>query len=556
MSKKLRQMISSALSLTLLFTLAACGGGTAPSNTDTSKTTTESSTSADPTTDETEGSETETETTTEAAGEDYGDTGGLALPVVDSPVDLTWVVSSPVENLTDKQIPQELSKRTGINLQIDSYPSASFGEKVKSMIGSGTVPDIFSGGLSLAELNEYGEQGAFAKINEYYDSLPNFKSLFVDNAENNWITYSLSSDAGNIYLWPIYNLSRDVNHGFMYRSDVFDDLELEPWTDTESFYENLKALKEAYPESYPMGSKNGDNLFKVMAGYWGIGAGAYYPFHYADDQGEWNFAGADESFKEMLDFMKKLYDEGLLDPEFLTDNQDSWSAKVTTDTNFVFYDWIGRLSLFTTQMSEADPEWNLSYGYPIGSTGKHLSLSKIATWGPTVAAGDKEEAALKLLDYMASPSGSELFTVGIEGTTFEWEDDKPVYPELKDEPLIDINLLMDRYGMWVEGMYVHSDRRSVYFNYTEEEQKAQDLIVDNDLFNPLEPAIKLSDSEASTFTEINTVLAADLLTFASNYVMNDADWDAFKAQSESKGYKTVEDLLNDAQGRMDEYFKN
>ncbi len=554
MSKKFKQFISLALSLTLLFTLAACGGSATPTTSE-GKSTSEGTTTTKTEESTTEGSE-GSETSSEEPGEDYGDTGGLKLPVVDSPVDITWVVASPVENLTDKQIPQEISKRTGVNLIIESYPEASYPEKVKSMIGSGSVPDIFTGALSLAELNEYGEQGAFAKINEYYDQLPNFKRLYVDNPDHNWITYSFSSDAGNIYLWPIYNLSRDVNHGIMYRSDVFEDLGIEPWTDTDSFYENLKALKEAYPDSYPFGSKNGEGIFRTMAGYWGIGAGSYYPFHYADSEGVWKFGGADENFKEMLDFMKKLYDEGLLDPEFLTDTQDSWSAKVTTDKNFIFYDWIGRLSLFTTQMAETDPEWNLTYGYPIGSTGKHLTLDKVAGWGPTVAAGAKEEAALKMLDYMTSPSGSELFTIGIEGETFEWEDGKPVYPELKDEPLIDINLLMDRYGMWVEGMYVNSDSRSVYFNYTEEEQKAQDLIVENDLFNPLEPAIKLNEEEASTFTEINTVLAADLLTFASNYVMNDADWDAFVAQSESKGYKTVEEILNAAQSRMDEFFNN
>ncbi|MCT6985924.1 hypothetical protein M1723_25330, partial [Salmonella enterica subsp. enterica serovar Senftenberg] len=65
--------------------------------------------------------------------------------------------------------------------------------------------------------------------------------------------------------------------------------------------------------------------------------------------------------------MKKLYNEGLLDPEFMTDTDDSWTAKMTSgNKSFVTYDWIGRLDLFYNQVKDQNPNYDLRYGNPVG----------------------------------------------------------------------------------------------------------------------------------------------------------------------------------------------
>src|SRR5690606_4079703 len=133
--------------------------------------------------------------------------------------------------------------------------------------------------------------------------------------------------------------------------DIFDEHGIKPWTNTDEFYEALVQLKEIYPDSYPYASKNTEYIFRDWAYGWGIG-GADYPMFYDEDSKEWDFAPTTDAHKEMLDFMKKLYNEGLLDPEFLTDTQDSWTAKMTTDQSFVTFDWIGRLDLFYNQIKD------------------------------------------------------------------------------------------------------------------------------------------------------------------------------------------------------------
>ncbi|WP_202849530.1 extracellular solute-binding protein [Clostridium thermosuccinogenes] len=534
--------VTLACSLAVSLAITACGSDKKGSS---DSTTTPS--------DSTSSQNSSTDSTTTGAKNDYGDTGGLTLPLVDKEVTITWMVPSAVEDLNSLAIPQEISKRTGIKLNLQPVPLQSYAEKLNVTMGSGDLPDIING-LSLADTNKYALDGAFAAINDYLDELPNFKTLYVDNPENSWILYSWSDDNGKLYKWPIYQLARDVNHGLLYRADVFKKLGIEPWTDNESFYNALKKIKEAYPDSYPFASKNGASIFSKLAKSWDISDNRY-PFYYDESDGTWKFAGTDAKFKDMLDFMKKLYNEGLLDPEFLTDTQDSWSAKMTTDKAFVTWDWIGRLELFTAQVKDSNPEYDLRFGKPIG-TGKQFTLPKIENWGPSVAKGKNELVALKLLDYMSSPSGSELFTIGIEGETFEWDSNgKPVYPSLKDEPLVDIALLEKTFGMWVEGMYVRPDHRSVYYNYSEREQEAQDIANKETGYLPNDPELKLTDSEMTAYADAFTAISKAVEEFAAKYVTDkgygEAQWNEWKAKESSLKVADVLKILNDAQARYD-----
>jgi len=244
-----------------------------------------------------------------------------------------------------------------------------------------------------------------------------------------------------------------------------------------------------------------------------------------------------------------------LDPEFLTDTQDSWSEKMTTDKAFVTWDWIGRLEMFTSQVKDTNPDYDLRFGRPIGSTGKQFPLAKIENWGPSVAAGENELEAFKLLDYMTSEEGSELFTIGIEGVNFRWEDGKPVYDELKDEPLVDIALLEKKYGMWVEGMYVRPDHRSVYYNFSEREQEAQDIANKITGYTASDPQLKLTDDENAQYSDISTAVTKELEVFASKYVTDksygEAQWNEWKAKANSMNVDVALKILNDAQARYD-----
>lgn len=531
MSKKL---ISTTVTLSMCLTLAACGGG---DNTPTG--TTASTAQSDASSGDTK---------------QYGDTGGLKLPIVDKPTTLTWMLPSNSSNIKeDTLIVKELEKRTGIKVQFQTYSPQTYQDKLKVIVASGKLPDIF-GGLKPAELKKIGKQKGVVAINEHADMLPNFKKLYME--ENNWVVKSFGDENGKLYTWPIYNLNRDVNHGFLYRKDVFDKLGIKEWTNTEEFYQALKKVKEAYPNSYPYASKGLAYIFRDWSYGWGIGNGDYYPAYYDEKDGTWKYASVQPAHKDMLDFMKKLYNEGLLDPEFLTDTQDSWTTKMTTGKSFVTWDWIGRLDLFYNQIKGQNPEYNLRYANPIGPTGNVRTLPKVSDFSVAVANNKNKDAALKLLDYLSSPSGSELMTIGVEGVNFKWGDDKrPVYPQLTDLPLIDIGVLEDRYGMWLEGAYLRPDRRSVYYKLSEKEQEAQDKIMKTNKREPADPILNFTDEEISVLAELQTSLQKSAEEFNAKYILDkkygDAQWEDWKKTIAKNGLDQYMKVYNDAQKRYD-----
>lgn len=535
MSKKLISAVAGIAMMTSV--LAACSGNAGVKN-ETSQATHASGTPAG---------------TPAATAKQYGDTGGLKLPLVNEPTTVTWMLPSNSTNIKeDKLVVQEILKRTGIKVEFQTYSPQTYQDKLKVIVASGKLPDIFDG-LKPAELKKIGKQKGVVAINDYADMLPNFKKLYLE--ENSWVVKSYGDENGKLYTWPIYNLNRDVNHGFMYRKDIFDKLGVKEWTNTDEFYQALKKLKEAYPNSYPYASKGLVNIFRDWSYGWGIGSESY-PAYYDEKDKTWEYASIQPEHKDMLDFMKKLYNEGLIDPEFLTDTQDSWTTKMTTDKSFVTWDWIGRLDLFYNQIKSKNPDYNLRYANPIGPTGNVRTLPKVSDFSVTVANNKNKEAALKLLDYLTSPSGSELMTLGVEGVNFEWgKDGVPVYPELKDLPLVDISVLEDRYAMWLESAYLRPDRRSVYYKFSEKEQEAQDKVLKGNKREAADPILNFTDAEVSTLAELQTTLQKAAEEFNAKYVLDkkygDEQWEEWKKNIAKKGVDAYMKVYNDAQKRYD-----
>lgn len=483
---------------------------------------------------------------------DYGDTGGLTLPIVNEPTEITWMLVGE-HNVNDLLVAKELQKRTGIKVNFQTVSSSQYQDKLSVTLASGELPDIVHG-VPVNELKELGQEGAVVALNDYADILPNFKKLYID--ENPWVATSYGDENGKLYSWPIYEMNRDVNHGFMYRKDILDANGIEPWTDTESFYQVLKKLKEIYPDSYPYASKTGAIIFRDWAYGWGIGS-ADYPLFFDESDNKWKLASHTQAHRDQLDFMKRLYDEGLMDPEFITDTSDSWTSKMTTDRAFVTWDWIGRLDLFYNQVKDANPNYNLRYGLPVGPTGNVRTLPKIdGTWGIAVANNKKTEVSLKLLDYLTSPSGSELMTIGVEGVNFEWDaNGKPVYPELSNLDLVDITVLSEKYGMWLEGAYLRPDHRSVYYNYTEKEQEAQDLINAEERYEELDPVLNFTVDEVDRLADLKSSIQTAAEEFNTKYVLDpaygDTQWNEWLDRADSLGVTELLEIYNAAQARYD-----
>ena len=487
-----------------------------------------------------------------------GDYSTLKLPIDIKGTTITMLCSTDVTTNNDSVVIKELRRRTGLNVQVMAIPVSAYKEKAKVLVASkDQMPDtITPSGFTVPEINDLGAQGAFVNVMEYQNELPNFKKIYVDEAEERNVAGNLKNlmdSEGRLFAFPTYDISRDVNHGMLYRKDIFDKHGLKMWNDKDSFLNVLRELKKLYPSSTPFASKTGTNILRDLGYSWGLNG--FKPY-YNEEEGIWKYSCVVPEFKEVLDFVKIMYKEGLIDPEFITATQAAWTQKMTQkDKAFVTWDWIGRLDMFKEQTKDTIPEYDLRYAYPIG--GKVITPERTKS-GPSIKKGKNELLALKLCDYLLSDSGAQLMTMGIEGVTYNLrEDGKAEYVGHEGERGVGITELESEYGLYIQNLCRRFDRRSSYYDFTEREREAQDMMNNKEGggYMPLDPVLSFTPEEIDIYSKYTTQIIKAAEEFAVKYILSDnygeKEWNEWLTKAKSLGTDTVIEQYNKAQVRYD-----
>ena len=268
--------------------------------------------------------------------------------------------------------------------------------------------------------------------------------------------------------------------------------------------------------------------------------------------GKWQYGGTSLQVKEVIDFVKKLYDEKLLAPEFLTMTQNTLTANLSQkDKSFVTISWIGKMDQLNTQNAETVPGFNMRAGLPIGK-GKMKEVSKV-TSGPVIKKSKNSLLALKVCDYLLSPSGAEVMTLGLEGETYNLDENGMAKYIGFDSKVPSTTELQEKYGLYSTGLNLRTDRRSAYFNLTEIQQEAIDKLSKKGFWQE-DPKLRLTKEESDTINSILVDLGKGAEEFAVKYILNngtDKDWENWLKDAEKRGLSKLLKALDSAQARYD-----
>lgn len=306
------------------------------------------------------------------------------------------------------------------------------------------------------------------------------------------------------------------------RQDWLDELGLPVPKTTEEFYNTLKTFKEKKP---------GKSSEKVIP-YSGIDPFHMKPLQYSfwkwdkiseEDLyslPEWLLPGNKEAYR----FLNKMYNEGLIDPDFpLTKDtqkfqKDLISGRVgagTVNTNEPVY------QAYLAEVYKADPKAKLvpidPFSTPDGKHPKPLyPLNGIYIFVPKTS--KNAEAVVKYLDWMAQPENILVLQNGTEGKTYEMKDGVPVTLD-NDEAKQTLYNFSD-YSIILNGKYVSStdDKLNIAANASDPKFKdftissielgnADGVIMPN-ITKPIESEIKY----AATLTEKNKEIFVKVIT--------------------------------------------
>ena len=321
----------------------------------------------------------------------------------------------------------EVEKQTGVHLEILGIENAGWTEKMNLSFASGDLPDIFLSGLSASDAAKYGMAGQLIPLNDLIDTYaPNAKRLLESLPD---AIRNVTASNGNIYYMPAYNLTaRDMIHrSGSINMAWLEALGLESPKTLDAFHEALLAIRDndcdgdgdasnEIPMSFifNMEATNCASLIPLSA------FGYVSHLHDVID-GKYVYVPMQDNYRQYLKFMHTLWEEGLLDPETFTQNNDQYTAKIQ---NYV----LGVATPGDMHANFLEEEKKAAYSLvgPLTSTFNDTPcwIAQPFEGGHSFAITNKcadPETAVKLLDYFYSDICSTMTKCGPQAGTWNGE---------------------------------------------------------------------------------------------------------------------------------------
>ncbi|WP_102410929.1 extracellular solute-binding protein [Beduinella massiliensis] len=223
---------------------------------------------------------------------------------------------------------------------------------------AGEIPDMFIV-TEQTDLIQLAEAGVIMPVEDVIDQYFTTKDKEIQNSDGGML-YEMATYEGQVYGVPCNVSDTDTFSYIWLRKDWLDALKLEAPKTMEELKTIMTAFKEAdfNGKNDSFGMLIDKDLYYSTRGLF-AGFGAYPEFWVQDDAtGEIAWGGTQENIKAALTYLNGLYNEGLLDPEFITQtNADALSLMLNSQTGVIYAGhWIAH-NLQNLHDEDDNAEW-------------------------------------------------------------------------------------------------------------------------------------------------------------------------------------------------------
>ena len=235
-------------------------------------------------------------------------------PIVDKPITIKGLVVGRNETFMDDRIVwQKVAEVTGITIEWENIAQ----DALSTYLAGGNWPDLFHVEFDASTVNDYGITGGrFVNYLDYLDIMPNLAKTYED--------YPMTLAASTQLNGEVYNLFK-VNGALAtavmcrphVRLDVLEDAGITEMPSTvDEFYDSLVTLKAKYnTPSFVLGKEYESDWAPMLFAAFGT----LTQMDFADDgTGKVVFARTSDQMKHYYEFLNKLYEEELMNREWLT----------------------------------------------------------------------------------------------------------------------------------------------------------------------------------------------------------------------------------------------
>ena len=507
-----------------------------------------------------------------------------------SPITFEYFNADGKNGNWDNPVAKAITEATGVTLDV-SYPVASQGdakEDVALMIANDEYPDMIYAKGSATDLYQAGALIDMTDLIEKYG--PNIKKRY--GAEMEKLKWS-QDDPG------IYQLSyAGVNQKTL---TTGGSCQIQWAALKENDYKYPKTLDEyekmikSYLAAHPKTEDGLDMIGITMSAsdwHWMITLGnpAGLIADTSPDNGQWiiddeynvHYKHVTDEEKEYFKWLCRMYNEGILDPNFATQTDDDYIAKVAS----------GRVVAIT------DAEWHYSQceatlvaegkvdqtyvGLPVTLREDQVEKALLyqgttVGWGIGITKSCEDPVrAIKFLDYLCSDEGQILYHWGIEGENYFLDDDGQPYrtdeevAKAQSDPDYAKNTGIDNYtGFPIYGTgsysedgfpYTPTTKESVIANYNTAEKEGceamgfemlTDMFAQPEEFDLLPYSALWAYQQPQELAEKQTIL--DEIAWPGLVKCVTGTEDEFDANWESMVQELTDNGLADAEEAMTEF---
>ena len=335
---------------------------------------------------------------------------------------------------------KKITELTGIKLDVRYTPGDSDSKVLASQLASGTIPDVIISYLDNSTRPEFpllykaAKDGMFADVSEYMKNGKVYSKYYEDGylPDDTKKNIVFRDDLDGVYLWQLnideidrsleYDPDEEYVGGMYIQKSIADDLGIDPTAinTQDDFYDLLVKIKEGgYKDD------NGNDVYPLGPKYWGgsVDAVKYIAAGYAwgvsddynlDENGDVKHIAETDHVYDEINFVRKLLDEDLMNPEFFTMDSTRAEEVSKNHNSAIIEDWI--------------PLGPLN---DISGDNKEVVRGKSGRGCMAISAdAENPEEIFQFFDWLSTKEGQIIAQYGAEGVSYTMEDG---YPRLTDE---------------------------------------------------------------------------------------------------------------------------
>lgn len=443
----------------------------------------------------------------------------------------------------DSPVMLELEKYLGCDLDITWVPSSSYDEKVTAAMGAGEYPMAMLVGSQSSSVIQNSRGGTFWEITDKFNDSAKFPNL---SQANPTINHNISID-GKVY--GVYRGRTLGRSGISIRKDWLKNVNMEMPETVDDLYQVLKAFKEKDPD------QNGqdDTFGMIVTNYSGpldnliVWMGAPNKWGLNEQTKELEPSFMFDEYFDALNFMKKCYDEKLINQDMATYDSTKWDEQFLSSKAGVIIDVADRARRLSQNIASINPKAEVDViGYvkkDASSEGRVLPTTGYDGYYVFPKQAVHTEAdldfVLGVLDKANDQEAQNLTSYGIEGRNYEINEEgyavKSTDAAMTKE-YADLN-------QFIPGIVT----QQLKLQYTTDVAKTvEEVYLDNEKYavaNPAEPYV--SDTYSTKGPQLDAIIAEANTKYIVGQISAD-DWKKEVERWKSNGGTKVIEEINKA----------